>query len=302
MRRSIRGGEESGSLNSRTSTRRSPGRVQADEVGEVERAYRVSADCRKVVRVRTIAGSSPRGAGHGLIRFSAEALLLDLDGVLVDSARTVEEHWSRWAGRRGLEASSVLRLAHGSPARDVIARFVAPGEVARETAWIEGLALEPSDEVALPGALVALSQSYLPVAVVTSAPRLGARLRLERAGLPVPDVVVSGDDVQFGKPHPEPYQKGAAMLDAAPRFCVAVEDTPAGIESARSAGTTPFAVLTTHPLELLSGAVAVLQDLSCLLIDRNGLRYTAVDQDVPRDEESSNRGPPSWPLDGHSPA
>jgi sugar-phosphatase len=92
-----------------------------------------------------------------------------MDGVLVDSTALVEDHWSQWAKRRGLDVATVLRLAHGSPSRDVVGRFVPEDEVPAEAAWVEALALQPADEVALPGAHAVLTQRALPVAVVTSA-------------------------------------------------------------------------------------------------------------------------------------
>lgn len=70
-----------------------------------------------------------------------DALLLDMDGVLVDSTGTVEKHWARWAARRGLAVDDVLREAHGAPSREVVALFVADTEVDAEAAWVEGLAM-----------------------------------------------------------------------------------------------------------------------------------------------------------------
>jgi phosphoglycolate phosphatase-like HAD superfamily hydrolase len=126
-----------------------------------------------------------------------------MDGVLVDSTGSVEMHWSQWAARRRLDREQVLGFAHGSPSREVVARFVAAEDVAEdvaeEAAWVEGLALDGPPERALPGALEALTQRHLPVAVVTSATRHVARVRLQRAGLPVPAVLVGADDVASGQ-------------------------------------------------------------------------------------------------------
>lgn len=211
------------------------------------------------------------------VRVSAKAVLLDMDGVLVDSTGLVEKHWSQWAERRGLDPTAVLRFAHGSPSKEVVARFVAAEDVLAEAAWVEGLALEPADEVALPGAHFVLTQRVLPVAVVTSATRVVARLRLTRAGLPVPAILIGADDVDRGKPDPLPYLRAAQLLRVAASDCVAVEDTPAGLASIRAAGAKPLALLTTHRADELSDALALLADLRSLHVLPAGVGWDSVE-------------------------
>jgi sugar-phosphatase len=211
------------------------------------------------------------------VRLSAKAVLLDMDGVLVDSTGLVERHWSQWAERRGLDAATVLRFAHGSPSREVVARFVPTEEVSVEAAWVEGLALHPTtDEVALPGAHAVVTQRALPVAVVTSATRAVARLRLARAGLPVPAALIGADDVARGKPDPLPYLRAAQLLNVAASDCVAVEDTPAGLASIRAAGAKPLALLTTHRADQRSDALAFLADLRSLSVLPGGVAWDSV--------------------------
>jgi sugar-phosphatase len=207
-------------------------------------------------------------------QIAADALLLDMDGVLVDSNATVESHWSQWAARRGLPVAEVLRGAHGTPTRDNVARFVGADEVAAETDWIESLPVDGDDDVALPGAAAALSQGVMPVAVVTSAPNQVARWRLERAGLTVPAVVVGADDVALGKPDPAPYLRAAALLGVEPSRCVGVEDSRAGLAALHAAGVAALAVLTTFPAHELD-ALAHLPDLASLKIEPGQVRWTA---------------------------
>jgi mannitol-1-/sugar-/sorbitol-6-phosphatase len=214
---------------------------------------------------------------HLIVRVSAKAVLLDMDGVLVDSTGLVERHWSQWAERCGLDATAVLRFAHGSPAREVVARFVPAEDVAVEAAWVDGLALLPSDEVALPGALAVLTQRALPVAVVTSASHAVARIRLTRAGLPVPAVLIGADDVARGKPDPLPYLRAAQLLQVAASDCVAVEDTPAGLIAIRAAGAKPLALLTSHRADELSDALALLADLRSLHVLPAGVGWDDVE-------------------------
>jgi mannitol-1-/sugar-/sorbitol-6-phosphatase len=208
-------------------------------------------------------------------RIAADALLLDMDGVLVDSNATVESHWSQWAARRGLPAAEVMRGAHGTPTRDNVARFVAADEVVAETDWIESLPVGGDDDVALPGAAAALSQRVMPGAVVTSAPNQVARWRLERAGLSVPAIVVGADDVARGKPDPAPYLRAAALLGVEPSRCVGVEDSRAGLAALHAAGVAAVAVLTTFPPDELV-ALAHLPDLASLVIEPGQVSWTAV--------------------------
>jgi sugar-phosphatase len=74
-------------------------------------------------------------------------------------------------------------------------------------------------------------------ALVTSASRRVAEMRLECAGLPAPPVLISSDDVGRGKPDPEGYLSAAERLGVAPERCLVIEDTPAGLEAARTAAT-----------------------------------------------------------------
>ena len=195
-------------------------------------------------------------------RLPARALLLDMDGTLVDSTGDTEKHWTMWAQRRGLPTEAVLQHAHGSPSRETIARFVDPAEVASETDWVESLSMTTAQERALPGALAALTQTVLPVAVVTSATRAAALVRLDRAGLPAPLVVVAADDVDHGKPDPEPYLRAADLLGVAATDCVGVEDSPAGVASLLAAGAAAIGLSTTFPAEALAAAVVVVDNLA----------------------------------------
>ena len=200
-----------------------------------------------------------------------------MDGVLVDSTGLVEKHWSQWAERRGLDATAVLRFAHGSPSREVVARFVPAEDVPVEAAWVDGLSLRPTDEVALPGAHAVLIQRVLPVAVVTSATHAVARLRLTLAWLPVPAVLIGADDVARGKPDPLPYLRAAQLLHIAVSDCVAVEDTPAGLASIRAAGAKPLALLTTYRADELSDALALLADLRSLRVLPDGVGWDNIE-------------------------
>lgn len=186
-------------------------------------------------------------------RFECRAMLFDLDGVLVDSTRHIEQQWRSWALAKGLSPDPFLRVCHGRRALETI-QLAAP-ELDAE-AEIAAFRLDPLSEAAgLPpveGAAHLLD--LLPSsgwAVATSGPRATAIARLQGAGLPIPPVLVSAEDVVRGKPHPDVYLTAAARLDLTPQDCVVVEDAPAGIEAARAAGMRVLALTTTHPASLL---------------------------------------------------
>ena len=191
-------------------------------------------------------------------------ILFDLDGVLVDSRPLIEEIWREWAGQRGLDAARFIAVAHGRRTSETL-REVAPDlDIAAETA-----ALDAREEVAteglapIPGAL-ALLGSLEPGswAIVTSGSRAVATLRLRAAGLPIPEVMVTGDEVRFGKPHPEPYLRGAERTGRTPEQCIVVEDAPAGILAGKAAGMKVLAVATTHSREALAAADEVMGSLA----------------------------------------
>ena len=196
--------------------------------------------------------------------FSAKALLFDMDGVLIDSAPAVERVWRRLALAHHLDPDHVVAQAHGRRSIETL-RAVAPDmDAARENVHVEQMEIDDREGVtALPGSarlLQSLPQSLF--AVVTSATRPLAVARLGYAGLSVPTHMVTADDVLHGKPSPEPYLKGAALLGVAPADCLVFEDTPAGVSAARSAGMRVIALHTTYPASALAAADAIVASLA----------------------------------------
>ncbi|HEV2637991.1 MAG TPA: HAD-IA family hydrolase [Actinocrinis sp.] len=175
----------------------------------------------------------------------AQALLFDMDGTLVDSGAVVDRTWRRFAVRHGLDGDEVVSAAQGRRSIDTVTRFVAPGvDAAAEAARTLAEEIEDLDGiVALPGARELLAT--VPAgrwAMVTSAPRDLAVGRMAAAGLPLPGVVITAEDVRHGKPHPEGYLAAAARLGVAADAAVVFEDTDAGLAAAGSAGALQVAV------------------------------------------------------------
>jgi mannitol-1-/sugar-/sorbitol-6-phosphatase len=201
-------------------------------------------------------------------RVFADALLIDLDGTLVDSTASVVRNWARIAGMLGREGEDILGGRHGMPGRQVL-RTIEPGlseERIRELdrALLEGEVSDTRDVTATKGALPLLEA--LPEdrwAIVTSGTRRLALARLGAAGLPVPSVMVTADDVREGKPDPAPFRLAARHLGWPVERCLAIEDAPAGIAAARAAGCPTLAVLTTFP----ALDAPTVPDLSALAVE-----------------------------------
>jgi len=196
--------------------------------------------------------------------FACSGVLLDMDGVLVDSTPAVARVWRKWAEERGLDAQKVIDTAHGRRSIETIRIFDPEVDAVRENVRVEQMEIDDKEGVtALPGAADFL-RSLPPggYAIVTSATRALAEARLQYAGLPVPRHLVSADDVQLGKPSPEPFLKGASLLGLAPRDCIVFEDAPSGIQAAHRAGMKVIALTTTYGAEELTEADATALSLA----------------------------------------
>jgi sugar-phosphatase len=206
----------------------------------------------------------PRG---GLV-LAARGLLFDNDGVLVDSEAGVERAWTRWALAHGLDPVEVLLAVPGRRAADTVALFTEPAAVPAAVAAITRFELEDvAGTTAVPGVLDLVPQlDGVPWAVVTSGVRELATARLAAAGVPLPEVVVTAEDVTAGKPHPEPYLTGAARLGLPPTHLVVLEDSPSGVAAGLAAGCQ---VLGIGELALETAATAVVRDLT-------GVRWTGA--------------------------
>ena len=171
-----------------------------------------------------------------------KAVLLDMDGTLVDSDAAVERAWHRWAAEHAVAVEVLAPILHGSPAATTI-RAVRPDldDTAVAVAAQRNLELQYddlSDVVATPGAarlLHTLDDLGLPWAVVTSADRRLATVRLHAAGLSARHLVTI-EDTPRGKPDPAPYLAGATLLGVDPKDCLVVEDSQPGIDAGHAAG------------------------------------------------------------------
>ena len=187
-----------------------------------------------------------------------QAVLLDMDGVLVDSTDAVARVWRRWAIARGFDPDAVVSAAHGRPSLDTVRDFLPHADSQTENLEVERQEIEDLEGVvAIPGAPTLVKG--LPAGrwtVVTSATRPLAEVRLRAAGIPLLPTLITSGDIQHGKPHPEPYLKAAALLGYPASDCVVIEDAPAGIRAGKAAGARVIGFPTTSDRVALERAGA----------------------------------------------
>jgi sugar-phosphatase len=205
-----------------------------------------------------------------------------MDGVLVSSIGSVVRCWRRWAELYDIPNAEVYEVPHGQRAIDIVKILRPDIDPEEGLRVIEDMEMEDTaDLVVLPG-VKALLESLPPErwAIVTSATRRLLLGRLKVAGLPVPERIISGDMVERGKPDPEPYRRGAALLGLRPEECVVVEDAPSGLGAGVAAGCRVLGVLGTHSVEELEGASWIVPSLEELAVTSNGdgleLRFASV--------------------------
>lgn len=190
-------------------------------------------------------------------RFRPRVLFLDLDGVLVDSSAVVRRSWSRWAREHGLDPDEVVRAAQGRRQIETIRDLAPPGvDVEAEAEKLGRWEAEDTEGLRIvPGAddLVRTARQGT-WAIVTSGTVPIARTRLQHVGLSEPEVFVTAEDVDRGKPDPQAYERAARLLEVDPGVGLVFEDSPAGVQAARGAGMRVIGVATTHGAESLAAA------------------------------------------------
>jgi len=193
-----------------------------------------------------------------------KGVLFDMDGILISSLGSVERSWTKWARERGIDPAYAIGIAHGRRAIETVAHLRPDLDSVAELKVIEDLEMEDSEGLAvLPGVVELLTT--LPKGcwtVVTSATERLARVRLAQGGIPVPEQIITADQVRLGKPAPEPFLAGAAILGLPPEQCVVFEDSSSGVTAGRAAGCTVVATTLSHSVESLAAAHYLVLDLT----------------------------------------
>ncbi|KRE60384.1 HAD-IA family hydrolase [Nostocoides sp. Soil756] len=211
-------------------------------------------------------------------------VLLDMDGTLIDSIGAVERSWLRWCQEHDVDPRRLAGF-HGVTARNLIAELLP--EAQRDAAHDRIVELEVADVdgiAVLPGAaelLGLLRAAGVPTAIVTSSSDPLAEARLRATGLARPDVVVTADHVERGKPWPDPWLLGAERLGLDPADCLVVEDAVAGLRAARAAGCGGLVAVenTMERAELEPESDLVVRDLAALVVEAvgRGVRVVGVE-------------------------
>jgi sugar-phosphatase len=218
-----------------------------------------------------------------------QGILFDMDGILISSIGSVERSWTIWAGMRGIDPGSSLKTAHGRRAIETVAMLRPDLDSEAELKILEDLEIADNEGLrALPGVFELLRS--LPAdrwTVVTSATEKLARARLADGGIPVPKRLVTANQVTRGKPHPEPFIAGAALLGFKPEECVVFEDSASGAIAGRAAGCTVIATTFSHPVESLEAAHYLVEDLTGVTAaqDESGIMLSFVPLESERNSQ-----------------
>ena len=213
-----------------------------------------------------------------------QAVLWDMDGTLVDTEpywiatefAMAEKYGGTWSQAHAMQLVGNDLVTSGQYIKDVMGLDLTPEEVVEEL--LDGVVAQVEQAVPWrPGArelLLTLSEAGVRCGLVTMSYTRFAAPILAQLPPETFRVVVTGDQVEFGKPHPEPYLTAAAALGVPPEECLAIEDSNTGAKSAEAAGCTVLVVENHVPV--LDGPRRVFRDtLEGLSVDE--LRGLSLD-------------------------
>jgi len=205
-----------------------------------------------------------RGSGMTAdFKVRIKGILFDMDGVLVSSIGSVERSWTKWALEVGLDPEEAIAKAHGRRSIDSVRAMRPDLDAVEENRKILNWEIEDQEGVEqLAGVSALIAQLPATVwTVVTSAARSLAVARMGAAGIAPPAKFISGDEVNKGKPDPEPYRKGAELLGFDPQDCLVIEDAVSGATAGRAAGCKVLATTLSHSIESLIAADWIVETL-----------------------------------------
>lgn len=216
---------------------------------------------------------------------SYAAFLFDMDGTLLNSIPSAVRAWTTWGQRHGIDLDELFRVMHGVRAIETIRRFAPHVDAQAEFEWLLQAEMDDvADVTEIAGAAAFLRA--LPAdrwAIVTSAPRVLAEVRLAAANLSPATTMITADDVTRGKPAPDCFLLAAQRLGVDAADCLVFEDAPAGIAAGEAAGADVMVVTATHEtrLETPHGATVDYAALRVELAPDGRLRLLDADDAGP---------------------
>ncbi len=191
-----------------------------------------------------------------------------MDGILISSIEAAERAWLRWAAMRGVDPDLTVRTLHGRRTVETVSILRPDLDAQAELKVVEELECSDIDGLKVLPGVPELLRALPPNrwTVVTSATARLARVRLSAAGLPLPERLVTAELVSNGKPHPEPFLAGAALLEYPAQSCVVFEDSISGAQAGRAAGCTVVATTFSHGIESLDAAHYVVPDVAAVTV------------------------------------
>lgn len=215
------------------------------------------------------ASSTPLTFVAAPVTVHCQGILFDMDGILISSLGSVERSWSTWATTRGLDPAVALQTIHGRRAIESIRMLRPDLDDEAELKYIEDLEIADNEGLAvlpgIPELLAALPANRW--TVVTSATGRLAAVRMAAAGLTVPERFISADGITNGKPNPEPYLRGAEILNLPATQCVVFEDSASGVKAGHAAGCTVVATTFSHAIDELASAKYIVPDLTAIRVE-----------------------------------
>lgn len=207
-----------------------------------------------------------------MTRILFEAVLFDLDGVVINSNGPIVAFWRQLAAEHGirLTETDIIERIYGIPSRDTLDTvFAALSEEQKDMASEKLFQFEIQLKyTAMPGVasfLERLRSFGIPTALVTSSEQPKVRRVFEQLGFSqVFSTVVTADYITRGKPDPEGYQVAARKLSVKPERCLVFEDAVSGVQAAVAAGATCIGVHQPAMAERLqnAGATCVIPDFT----------------------------------------
>ncbi|PVZ96670.1 hypothetical protein BB558_007410 [Smittium angustum] len=186
---------------------------------------------------------------------TADGLLFDLDGTLINTIKCVEKYWHIFSKEHGIDVKELLKFSHGVQTIDVLNKFL-PDNIENNHILVtrveDNIVQDVEGVEVVPGTKELLNSiNNDSWGIVTSGTDALARKRLEQMNIPVPKHFFTANNTKRSKPNPDGYIACAQSIGVDPANCIVFEDAPAGIKAGLTAGCTVIGIISSHTEEQL---------------------------------------------------